>query len=384
MISNSLIVPLFLCVVLQFTVFKVTFALEENRISTCKTSEYYGTNNVELICSNDESLDDIFANASTTDSISCLDNKAKTINSISFTNCAYPRAPIHLFNYFPLQTIDLKSTSLERLDKYDFVDVPHLTTLIVANNHLRTIPAKLFQFTPAIESVDLSRNQITVIDPQAFNRTQRIKFLSLSRNNLTEVSKTLFDTLPNLESLYLVGNSIKKIDPSTFVALTRLDALELDRNQLEVVTTNMFAGLWRIFRLDLSSNNINRIESRAFSALGRLLTLQLNSNAIDSDSIQPGAFDGLRNVFELEMKHNKLTTLRNRMFDGITGLQYLSLRGNRIVTIEPLAFDHADLHNLDLSLSSVRTYFLMHRTCRMLIYRTPTLLASTMVSYRQQ
>lgn len=343
-------ISIFLSILLN--VFTSIITLQEQHISACKTSEYYGEKNVELICSNEESSTDIFTNTSTTGTVVCLDNKATRtnyMNSISFTNCTFRRAPIHLFNYFPLETIGLQSTSLQRLDKYDFVDTPLLQKLLVIHNNLTTIPANLFKFTPSIKSVFLSNNEIVDIHPQAFNATHGIKFLDLSNNRLTKVSKALFDTLSKLESLYLSRNSITEIEPEAFSSMSRLDALDLDGNKLEVITSNMFTGLWFAYRLDLSSNNIRRIEANAFSALSSLMTLGLNSNAIDSDGIQPNAFHGLKTIYRLSMNHNKLTILRKGMFDGIPGLQYLELRDNQIVAIEPLAFNHAELHDLDLS-----------------------------------
>lgn len=350
MTTNLCRISIFLSILLN--VFTCILTLEEQHISACKTSKYYGVKNMELICSNEESSTDIFTNTSTTGTVVCRNNKAKrtnSMNSISFTNCTFRRAPTHLFNYFPLETIGLQSTSLQRLDKYDFVDTPHLKQLIANKNNLTTLPANLFTFTPSINSVSLSNNQIVDIDPQAFNTTHRITFLDLSNNRLTKVSKALFDTLSKLESLYLSANSITEIEPEAFSSISHLDALDLDGNKLEVITSNMFTGLWWAFRLDLSSNNIRRIEANAFSALSALMTLQLNSNAIDSDGIQPNAFNGLRKVYRLEMNHNKLTMLRNGMFDGIPGLQYLELRDNQIVTIELLAFNLAEFHDLDLS-----------------------------------
>lgn len=354
MTTNYFNVSIFVCILLQFYAFNNISALDI--ISSCKTSEYYGVRNVELSCANDDLSTDIFTNTSTTETISCLDKsttKTDSINSVSFTDCIFHRAPVQLFNYFSLKTIDLRSTSLQRLDKYDFVDTPYLKKLIAINNSLTSIEAKLFRFAPAIESLFLSHNQIAVVDPQAFNTTHDITFLDLSNNKLPKVSKSLLDTLPKLESLYLSRNSITEIEPSAFSALSRLDALDLDGNKLETLASNTFAGLWFAFRLDLSSNSIKRIEGGAFSALSNLLRLQLNSNAIDSGAIQPDAFQGLRKVYTLEMNHNKLTILRNGMFGGLPDLQYLELRDNRIVTIEPLAFDHAELQHLDLSSNQI-------------------------------
>lgn len=352
LLKSSILFAIVLVIVLQYVCVRASKA---NKITACKLSVYYEDRNVEFICSDERPLIDIFANISTTKKINCLDDQSwstNTVNSVSFTNCTFRRAPIHIFSYFPLETIDVRETSLQRLRKHDFVDAPQLTRFLASENNISSIPANLFRFAPRIDSVYLSSNSITEINPQAFNAT-KITFLQLSLNRLTRVSKLLIESLTNLESLYLDGNNISEIEPGAFSQPKRLDALQLGDNKLEELTSNMFSGLWRAYRLELSSNNIKRIETNSFDGLRGLLTLDLSSNYIDNESIQPHAFNGLSKVYKLHLNDNKITKLSNGMFEDLPGLQYLELRNNQISSIDSLAFNNPELHDLDLSFNKI-------------------------------
>uniref|UniRef100_A0A8K9UCL7 TIR domain-containing protein n=1 Tax=Oncorhynchus mykiss TaxID=8022 RepID=A0A8K9UCL7_ONCMY len=85
---------------------------------------------------------------------------------------------------------------------------PHLTSLILHNNHLTEITTDQFSCMPLLERLDLSENHISSLAHQALQGMPLLRVLDLTHNKISLLGEDDFEGLPALEFLLLKGNKI--------------------------------------------------------------------------------------------------------------------------------------------------------------------------------
>ncbi|XP_049290685.1 leucine-rich repeat-containing G-protein coupled receptor 6-like isoform X2 [Anopheles funestus] len=153
-----------------------------------------------------------------------------------------------------LETIELSSNQLERLDMFVFAHIPELKWLDVQNNRIvrfeATAPATYNSFIrlaiesnritsfdtrnltlPALKSIHMDDNALTEI-PKHWGWHPNLYYLRFDRNNLKQVDMSVFGQFPNLTGIYINENKIESIRTSSPVTLPLVDTIMFQNNQI--------------------------------------------------------------------------------------------------------------------------------------------------------
>ncbi|XP_053124276.1 trophoblast glycoprotein-like [Hemicordylus capensis] len=163
----------------------------------------------------------------------------------------------------------------------DFLGLPNLVTLSLANNRIHTVESRAFSALQSLRYLDLSYNHLASIHPDAFNaRNNSIRELNLSHSLYNSSAiRPLAATLAqggfqNLSRLELASNKIVYLPPGMLSGLSKLEHLDLRNNSLVDIRNATFAGL-DLKYLDLTLNAFKTLRSGALSALARQPHLRL-------------------------------------------------------------------------------------------------------------
>ncbi|XP_037088606.1 LOW QUALITY PROTEIN: protein slit-like [Pollicipes pollicipes] len=109
--------------------------------------------------------------------------------------------------------------------------LPRATTeLILRNNAITRVPARLFPRLLKLRKLDLSDNSIVEIDDDAFGGAGRLQEIILTNNDIQHVHDGMFRGLRSLTSLSLYNNKITCVMPGSFSDLKNLKTLNLMSN----------------------------------------------------------------------------------------------------------------------------------------------------------
>lgn len=139
-----------------------------------------------------------------------------------------------------------------------FKPLKNLKLLALAQNRLKHINPKVFNFLPSLEMLDLSQNQLS-LNENIWISLKSLRFLDLSSNNLCAdrpdgYLESIFSDLHNLEILNLSENLIRKINQETFEGLERLESLSLSNNLFDdTFSLNAFEACASLSRVGFSS-----------------------------------------------------------------------------------------------------------------------------------
>ncbi|XP_043224845.1 protein slit-like [Amphibalanus amphitrite] len=110
-------------------------------------------------------------------------------------------------------------------------NLPRATTeLILRNNAIRRIPARLFSRLPKLRKLDMSDNSITEIEDDAFKGAGRLQDITLTNNDIQHIHDGMFRGLRSLTTLSLYNNKITCVMPGSFDDLKNLKTLNLMSN----------------------------------------------------------------------------------------------------------------------------------------------------------
>ena len=182
-------------------------------------------------------------------------------------------------------------------------NLPHLETLRLDHNQLRSLNTSIFGDLGSLQTFDLSSQFLynattmtTILSdprwpdgtPKGLNTIAGSKFhlpelvsLDLSYNYRARVAVTSLE-VPKLTSIFLQYNKIVTISPGgTLAQLTGLTNLDMSNNEITNVEDHSFAKLTNLQVLDLSSNYLTELNGRQLEGHTRILSSRA---CVSSDS----------------------------------------------------------------------------------------------------
>lgn len=298
-----------------------------------------------------------------------------------------------------LSTLILDKNFISNISARDFISVPSLKDLRIADGNLVSIEEDTFSSIEKITYLDITNNSITEVSPSLFSRTLELEVLGLGRNPLSSVPKATFSvlrkvmvltldnagldnavwfSLPNLQTLkdlQLQGNVITKFNKTILSNLRYLQNLDMGNNGLTELPSDTFHNLNELRFLHLNQNKLTEVKNGTFIGLVNALNLDLSGNEIKE--IERTVFYDLESVLKVDISENNLTRIPNfRMsrtvqwlnlcsnhirklssgsFEGLQHLEHLNISKNRLIDIKNGSFSHIPrLKTLDLSFNNIQ------------------------------
>ena len=141
--------------------------------------------------------------------------------------------------------LNLGGLRINALAMGDFAGLTGVTTLVLSDNDLITLPSQAFAGLTSLTVLWLDRNALlTTLPDRGFTVLTSLTKLVLSTNALTDLPADIFEGLTSLEELLLDGNApLTTLPPELFAGLTSLKLLELRANGLTELPAGVFDGL---------------------------------------------------------------------------------------------------------------------------------------------
>uniref|UniRef100_A0A6V7IKF9 Uncharacterized protein n=1 Tax=Bracon brevicornis TaxID=1563983 RepID=A0A6V7IKF9_9HYME len=266
------------------------------------------------------------------------------LRKLSLERNRITRVPGNIFalRNTPLKELDLRSNKIERLEPGWSNGLEQLDQLILMGNNIAPEPElfsgirnvkkllisgafeghefqkEMIRNLPHLTSLSIGYNRIRTLEPGMFNDSPQLEELSLYKSALTNVPRGVFEGLTSLKDLTLADGIVETIEPGAFSGL-HVDFLGLHVNQIKTIEPRTFNNT-RVGRLYLGENKIQ--------------------------NIKPHAFDGLT-ARMVDLTDNKISTIGADDFSGLN-TNDLDLSGNQIASIAPGAFSNAKLKRLGI------------------------------------
>lgn len=253
-----------------------------------------------------------------------------------------------------------------------------LTKLLLADNHLSTIPERLASTFPNLISLDLHGNKLVLL-PDNTEQWVNLTSLNLSRNGFTLIPSSLSQL--SLVELFLSHNQITSFfkTPGTTHFFSELGLLDLSHNKLTELSSDInqlqklrklnlgynqisslhesFLGWPLLEELDLSNNRLTQVpffpsDVKEFGSakFPKLITLNLQNNKLSSIDFKPES--KLSELKQLMLSNNLLNST-GQVLHNLPQLIVLTLSGNRINSFPEEILDMKGLTQLDLSVNNI-------------------------------
>lgn len=130
-----------------------------------------------------------------------------------------------------LETFECDRCGVKVLSVTSFSRLPHLKSLSLMSNKLRTLPPNLFR-SFSIEKFSVSHNQELSIDQNTILlESDTLNSFYCNMCNITAIDAITISKMPTLLQLYLNGNRISSVDNHAFVHNNKIN-VHLENNQL--------------------------------------------------------------------------------------------------------------------------------------------------------
>ncbi|XP_078517515.1 asporin [Lissotriton helveticus] len=199
------------------------------------------------------------------------------------------------------------------------------------------------------------------------------RLLDLQNNKIREIKENDFKGLTSLYALYLNNNRIAKVHPKAFQQTKKLKRLYLSHNHLTEIPAKLPKSL---AELRIHDNRVNKIRKEAFKGMHSLHVLEMSANPLNSNGIEPGAFEEMTvfhvrlaeaklttipkglplTIYELHLDHNKISSVELEDFIRYKDLQRLGLGYNKIKEVENGSFANTpNLREIHLESNKLKT-----------------------------
>ena len=190
------------------------------------------------------------------------------------------RVPAYLSD--SVTQLDLGRNKLSIIRKDDFVNVPYMRVLILADNSISTLECRCFLHLRYLERLDLRNNEVTSFTRDAFVGLESLRVLVLSGLPLTSYPTEFVAYTPELQVLSLSAIGDVNI-PAEYTRLSRLETLDLNNltGSFQKITTSLLDEIRTSTMTTLSIRNMDglkEVEAGAFSHMPNLRSLILACN----------------------------------------------------------------------------------------------------------
>ena len=246
-----------------------------------------------------------------------------SLSSLTYLTISHTNNFEMLGAFSNLVFLDLCHTQLndQQLNRiFSQVDMPDLTTLILANNQITSLQTR---FPSTIRYLDLSYNQIKTLDYISFKSLYSLNTLNLSFNLQIDIQQDTFTRVPYLEILDLTSClPISPID-ELFLPLQKLRHLNISSNSLNILprlpipydahTIPSYDHHLPVLYVDISKNNLNQIDFDVLSSASTqdkyIISIDMSFNHLKTLQLPPNLSNGIRRrgpLIELNIHHNPL------------------------------------------------------------------------------
>ena len=200
--------------------------------------------------------------------------------------------------------MELSIEEIPALKSGDFQGLSNLSSLLMIDSGLETLPEDIFDGLTALHSLFIIGN-----------------------DDLETLPEDIFDGLTGLTNLHVSGNAaLSELPEGIFVGLTRLGFLHLAENSLTTLPEDIFDGLTGLQLLHLQNNQLTELPSGIFDGLGSLKYILLNGNSLRA--LPADVFEGLSSLTQLPLEGNNLESLPDGLFEGLVSLEQVLLSSN--------------------------------------------------------
>ena len=181
-------------------------------------------------------------------------NRSTSISSFIATNCKFNTFPFQICDLSNLVSVDLSFNKIKGVPD-QILNCKNLKTMILTNNHIETISAKLFQIN--LEYLLVQNNNISFLPLIQKNETNSfiLKIFDLTNNNLSVIEEDVFSNI-NVERLFLSFNKIEvfpKLSPM-------IEQLIISNNKLNNIShLETISNYDQFTFLDVSHNQLEGI-----------------------------------------------------------------------------------------------------------------------------
>ena len=121
--------------------------------------------------------------------------------------------------HYKLEVLDLSHNSLASVRNLHLDGLTALKELVLAHNHLISLPAHAFPASVTLTSLDLRSNRILNLHATTFKGLESLEELYLSRNRLSSFPKDVFQGLGAVSYLEINKNKLVEVAGLTFMGL---------------------------------------------------------------------------------------------------------------------------------------------------------------------
>nr|XP_039250277.1 protein artichoke-like [Styela clava] len=297
-----------------------------------------------------------------------------------------------------MENLDMNHNSISNIQRESFSDMTSLTTLKMNYNSLRVMRMNMFYGLTNLKTLEFQYNTVNLISASAFSPLSSLDSLRLDFNILfSPVANESFAGLTNLTSLSLAGNMLYQIPMdalqivknslqnlnvsyntritiiggpnSPAIDLPNLQTLDMSFCRIQSIVGGSLAGLPNLKSMDLSANSLLTLFPRSFVGNPKLSSLYLLYNPIQT--FPHAAFSPISKSLEhLHMSYyaleiGNLTSLYDETY--LANLTTLSLKNGNLVSISGDSFfkNLKKLEHLSISynqLTDLPTEALSHLT----------------------
>lgn len=155
------------------------------------------------------------------------------ITAIVFVYSKTTYLPLNMFKHFPnLQRIVVSNpyTFMSALKNGHFLQADALTEVVITNQRLQDLGARVFEGAKKIVTIKLDNDMIENVDEDAFSQLATLEVISMNHNLIKALPMKTFSTVKNLRTLDLSANMISWLQGGIFDANRFLMKVNFARN----------------------------------------------------------------------------------------------------------------------------------------------------------
>lgn len=318
-----------------------------------------------------------------------FDGLCASLKALSLSGNHLTRIPSEaLQNCTKISHFNVAYNRIYDLHEPDFADWGYnIRNLILGNNRISSLKAKIFTGLRELKELTLSFNPIKYFDENAFEGLEKLeslelsfglemekfpehifkhvpnlRWLSVDNNELPSISTTFLTFLPQLKYVNFESNRLRQIPAKLFTPAVHssLKDVRFANNDIVSLQERTFEFLHSLESVMLASNRISIIHKNAFHSLPNLNTIMLSDNEISEISYQ--AFSNLPKLHKIDLHNNFLSEFSFNYFVNVSHPMFLNMSRNRIsscsadhkiLNIEVLDFTQNNLGSIPSCVESI-------------------------------